>query len=57
MVEAIGTSTLHTIATAGPDLQVKMMQALGLKSTLLTDGSNPINLFQTAQGLISGSTT
>ena len=54
MVNAIGTSTLQAIATAGPDLQVRMLQALGLKSTLITDGSNPINLFDTAQGLIGG---
>jgi major vault protein len=54
MVNAIGASTLQAIATAGPDLQVRMLQALGLKSTLITDGSNPINLFETAQGLIGG---
>ncbi len=29
-----------------------MLKALGLQSTLITDGSSPINLFQTAQGLI-----
>lgn len=29
-----------------------MLQALGLKSTLITDGSNPINLFNTAHGLV-----
>lgn len=33
-------------------LQVKMLQALGLKSTLITDGSSPINLFTTASGLL-----
>lgn len=33
-------------------LQVKMLQALGLKSTLITDGSSPINLFTTANGLL-----
>ncbi|XP_039979956.1 major vault protein isoform X3 [Xiphias gladius] len=31
---------------------VKMLQALGLKSTLITDGSSPINLFTTANGLL-----
>jgi hypothetical protein len=34
--------------------QLKMLQSLGLKSTLITDGSSPINLFNTAQGLIGG---
>ncbi|CAG5128156.1 unnamed protein product [Candidula unifasciata] len=31
---------------------VRMLQALGLKSTLITDGSSPINLFTTGAGLI-----
>jgi major vault protein len=52
MVDAIGTTTLQAIATAGPDMQVKMLQALGMKSTLITDGNSPINLFTTATGLI-----
>lgn len=52
MVEAIGANTLRDMATAGPELQLKMLQALGLQSTLITDGSNPINLFNTANGLI-----
>ena len=54
MVEAIGASTLATMASAGPDMQVRMLQSLGLKSTLITDGSSPINLFNTASGLIGG---
>lgn len=32
--------------------QVRMLQALGMKSTLITDGNTPINLFSTANGLI-----
>lgn len=31
-----------------------MLQALGMKSTLITDGNTPINLFSTANGLIGG---
>lgn len=54
MVQSIGANTLLAMATAGPDLQVRMLQALGLKSTLITDGSSPINLFSTASGLIGG---
>ncbi|PVD32862.1 hypothetical protein C0Q70_08309 [Pomacea canaliculata] len=54
MVEAIGASTLATMASAGTETQVKMLQALGLKSTLITDGTSPINLFTTASGLIGG---
>lgn len=54
MVDAIGAQTLKEMATAGPELQVKMLKALGLKSTLITDGNNPINLFNTANGLVGG---
>ena len=54
MVDAIGSSTLQAIATSGPDMQVRMLQALGMKSTVITDGNTPINLFNTAQGLIGG---
>ncbi|KAM6914734.1 major vault protein [Lycodopsis pacificus] len=52
LVESLGSDTLREIARAGPELQVKMLQALGLKSTLITDGSSPINLFTTANGLL-----
>ncbi|CAL1527902.1 unnamed protein product [Lymnaea stagnalis] len=54
MVSSIGANTILAMATAGPDNQVRMLQALGLKSTLITDGSSPINLFTTANGLIGG---
>ncbi len=56
MVDAVGAQTLKDMATAGPDLQLKMLQALGLQSTLITDGNNPINLFNTANGLIGAMT-
>ncbi|XP_062874746.1 major vault protein [Trichomycterus rosablanca] len=52
LVEAIGSGTLTEMARAGPELQVKLLQSLGLKSTLITDGSSPINLFTTANGLL-----
>ncbi|XP_028519240.1 major vault protein [Exaiptasia diaphana] len=52
MVSAIGAETIQAIATAGPEMQVKLLKSLGLKSTLITDGSSPVNLFSTAQGLI-----
>jgi major vault protein len=51
-VEAIGPETLTAIAQAGPEMQAKLLQSLGLQSVLITDGRNPINLFSTAQGLI-----
>ncbi len=52
-VEAIGSETLKAMAQAGPEMQAKLLQALGIQSVLITDGRNPINLFNTAQGLIS----
>ncbi|KAM9457874.1 major vault protein [Clarias gariepinus] len=57
LVEAIGSGTLTEMARAGPELQVKLLQALGLKSTLITDGSSPINLFTTANGLLGAMKT
>ncbi|KAI0981712.1 hypothetical protein GJ496_005099 [Pomphorhynchus laevis] len=53
-VLAIGKETLVAVANAGPELKVKLLQALGLQSALITDGTNPINLFNTASGLING---
>ncbi|KAJ4931597.1 hypothetical protein JOQ06_010042 [Pogonophryne albipinna] len=44
LVQSLGSDTLKEM--------VKMLQALGLKSTLITDGSSPINLFTTANGLL-----
>ncbi|MGE5657826.1 MAG: colicin uptake protein [Actinomycetota bacterium] len=52
-VEAIGSETLTAMAQAGPEMQARLLQALGIQSVLITDGRNPINLFSTAQGLIS----
>jgi major vault protein len=54
IVQALGSDTLRAIATAGPELQAKLLQGLGLKSFLITDGNSPINLFNTAKGLIGG---
>jgi hypothetical protein len=53
MVDSIGADTIQAIATAGPEMQVKLLKSLGLQSTLITDGKSPINLFNTAEGLIS----
>ena len=35
-------------------LQVKLLEGLGIQSMMITDGNNPINLFNTAEGLIGG---
>ena len=52
-VTAIGADTIQAIATSGSDNQVKLLQALGIKSTLITDGRSPINLFNTASELVN----
>jgi len=52
-VKAIGAETLVAIAKAGPEMKAKMLQSLGLKGFLVTDGKNPINLFNTANGMIT----
>jgi len=54
VVEAVGATTLKSMAEAGPAMQAKLLQGLGLKSFLITDGNSPINLFNTAQGLVGG---
>jgi len=53
IVHAIGAKTIKSMAEAGPAMQAKLLSGLGLKSFLITDGNSPINLFSTAQGLIS----
>jgi len=52
MVDAIGADTIRAIAVSGPEMQVKLLQGLGIQSTLITDGNSPINLFSTANGLL-----
>jgi len=54
IVDAIGTNTIATIARAGPEMQQKLLNGLGLKSFMITDGKSPINLFNTAGGLLGG---
>jgi len=52
IVKALGKDTIKAMATAGPATQAKLLGGLGLSSVLITDGSSPINLFNTASGLI-----
>merc|ERR1712202_7929 len=55
MVQSIGADTIKEMATAGPANQVKLLQSLGIQSTIFTDGKSPLNLFNTAQGLVAQS--
>ncbi|CAI5790916.1 Major vault protein [Podarcis lilfordi] len=52
VINALGASTIRDIAVAGPEMQAKLLQGLGIQSTLITDGSSPINLFTAAGGLL-----
>merc|ERR1711959_335275 len=52
MVDAIGCNTIESIARAGPEMQAKLLSGLGIKSMMITDGKNPINLFQTASQMV-----
>jgi len=51
-VAAIGPDTLRAIAQAGPEMQARLLEGLGIQSVLITDGKSPINLFGAANGLI-----
>jgi len=54
MVQVIGADTIKSMAMAGPEMQAKLLGSLGIQSTLIMDGDSPINLFNTAAGLIGG---
>jgi len=54
MVNAIGPDTIKAMALAGPEMQAKLLSGLGIESTLIMDGSSPINLFTTASGFVGG---
>jgi major vault protein len=51
-VDAIGKETIVSMAKAGPQVQAKLLQSLGIKSFLISDGKSPINLFNTAKGIV-----
>jgi len=44
LVQAIGVATVRSIATAGLEMQQKLISSLGIQSFLITDGKSPINL-------------
>jgi len=52
MVKSIGRETVVSIAKAGPEMEAQLLSGLGLQGFIMTDGNNPINLFNTASGLI-----
>jgi len=56
IVDSISTKTLQNIANSGPLMQQQMLKSLGLKSFMITDGTTPINLFNTAGGVVGPAT-
>jgi len=52
MIAAIGPQTIVAMSKAGPEYQVELLKGLGLQGFLLPAGTNPINLFNTASGLV-----
>ena len=52
-INAIGKDTIVAMSRAGPEVQAKLLKSLGIKSFLISDGKNPINLFNTAKGVIN----
>jgi len=48
-INAIGSNTIQAIANQGPQLQRDLLSALGIRSTLITDGRQNINLFQSSR--------
>jgi major vault protein len=50
VIDALGRETIAAMANAGPATQAKLLQGLGLKSVLITDGRSPVNLLGTAGG-------
>jgi major vault protein len=53
-VDAIGKNTIVEMSRAGPELQAKLLKGLGLKGFMISDGKMPINLMQTAEGMLGG---
>lgn len=53
LVKAIGQDTITNIALAGPQAKIGMLQSLGIRATLITDGKTPVNLYQAPNGSIT----
>jgi major vault protein len=44
---------LVQLSKAGPELQAEILGSLGLKGYMIMDSNNPINLFQSANGIVN----
>lgn len=52
MIDSLGPETLVEISKAGPELKAKILSSLNLSGYIVTDGNNPINLFNVANNLV-----
>lgn len=52
IIQSLGPETLVEIAKAGPELQSKLLSGLNLSGYIVTNGNNPINLFNVANNLV-----
>jgi len=50
LVDAITRDTLAAISQAGPEMQARLLQGLGLKSFMITDSNSPISMFAAPSG-------
>ena len=48
----MGQETIIAMARAGPENQAKLLKGLGLEGFMIMDGKNPVNLFNTANGMV-----
>ena len=48
IMQALGQETLVALSEAGPQTQAEIIGSLGMEGYLITDSSNPLNLFTTA---------
>lgn len=51
-VDCLGRDTLVQLAKAGPEAQAEILGSLGLKGYMIMDSTNPVNLFNSASGII-----
>ncbi|KAB1278775.1 Kinesin heavy chain isoform 5C, partial [Camelus dromedarius] len=52
VTESLGPGSIMDLAMPGPEVQIKLPQILGLKSTLITDRSIPTSFSHSALGLL-----
>lgn len=50
MVEALSAKTISKIARSGPESEAGLLKGLGIQNVLITDGTTPLNLYQSPSG-------